>query len=152
MKRTSLGGEACAIARSLDILGDWWTLLIVRDALGGLRRFGEFQRSLGAAKNILTTRLKALVAEGILELAPVSPSSAYQEYVLTDKGRDLVPVLIALGQWSGKHVFAADETPFVPVDEQNRKALKPLVIEASDGRVLAPAQVHFDSGLAKSKE
>lgn len=152
MKRKSLDGEPCAIARSLDILGDWWTLLIVRDALGGLRRFGEFQRSLGAAKNILTTRLRALVAEGILEMAPVSASSAYQEYLLTEKGRDLVQVLIALGQWSGKHVFKAEETPFVPVDEQSRQALRPLVIEAADGRVLRPDEVHFDSGLASFKE
>lgn len=152
MKRTSLEGEQCAVARSLDILGDWWTLLIVRDALGGLRRFGEFQRSLGAAKNILTTRLKALVAQGILETAPVSEGSAYQEYLLTKKGRDLVPVLIALGQWSSDHVFKPGETAFVPLDGKNMKPLKPLVIQASDGRVLTLEEVHFDSGLGKPVE
>lgn len=152
MKRTSLEGEQCAVARSLDILGDWWTLLIVRDALGGLRRFGEFQRSLGAAKNILTTRLKALVAQGILETAPVSEGSAYQEYLLTEKGRDLVPVLIALGQWSSDHVFKPGETALVPLDGKNLKPLKPLVIQASDGRVLSLQEVHFDSGLSKPAE
>lgn len=149
MKRTSLEGEQCAVARSLDILGDWWTLLIVRDALGGLRRFGEFQRSLGAAKNILATRLKGLVAQGILETAPVSEGSAYQEYLLTNKGRDLVPVLIALGQWSSDHVFKPGETALVPLDEKDRKPLKPLVIQASDGRVLTLKEVHFDSGLSQ---
>ena len=70
MKRKSLEGSLCAIARSLDLIGDWWSLLIVRDALAGIRRFVDFQRSLGAPKNILTARLKTLVAQGILELAP----------------------------------------------------------------------------------
>lgn len=152
MKRTSLEGEQCAVARSLDIIGDWWTLLIVRDALGGLRRFGEFQRSLGAAKNILTTRLRGLVAEGILETAPASDGSAYQEYLLTQKGRDLVPVLIALGQWSSDHVFKPGETALVPVDAADRKPLKPLLIQASDGRVLTSAEVHFSSGLGDPAE
>lgn len=147
MKRTSLEGEQCAVARSLDILGDWWTLLIVRDALGGLRRFGEFQRSLGAAKNILTTRLKTLVAQGILETAPASDGSAYQEYLLTQKGRDLVPVLIALGQWSSDHVFKPGEVALVPLDAANMQPLKPLLIQAGDGRLLSPSEVHFNSGL-----
>lgn len=150
MKRTSLQGEQCAVARSLDIIGDWWTLLIVRDALGGLRRFGEFQRSLGAAKNILSTRLRGLVAEGILETAPASDGSAYNEYLLTEKGRALVPVLIALGQWSSVHVFKPNETAFVPLDAQNREPLKPLLIQASDGRMLSHAEVYFDSGLSAS--
>lgn len=151
MKRTSLESEHCAVARSLDILGDWWTLLIVRDALSGLRRFGEFQRSLGAAKNILTTRLRTLVAQGILETAPVE-GSAYQEYLLTQKGRDLVPVLIALGQWSSAHVFKPDEISFVPVDEKHRQPLKPLQIQDSSGRVLQLDEVHFDSALSIQAE
>lgn len=151
MKRTSLQGEPCAVARSLDIIGDWWTLLIVRDALGGLRRFGQFQRSLGAAKNILSTRLRTLVAEGILETAPASDGSAYQEYLLTDKGRALVPVLIALGQWSCAHVFKPGETALVPLDALQRQPLKPLIIEAADGRVLSLADVHFDSGFGPAE-
>jgi DNA-binding HxlR family transcriptional regulator len=151
VKRTSLENEHCAVARSLDILGDWWTLLIVRDALSGLRRFGEFQRSLGAAKNILTTRLRTLVAQGILETAPVE-GSAYQEYLLTKKGRDLVPVLIALGQWSSAHVFKSDEICFVPVDEEHRQPLKPLVIQDSGGRVLKLDEVHFDTALSKQAQ
>src|SRR5262249_53577633 len=87
MRRTSLAHAECPIARALDAIGDWWSLLIIRDALLGLRRFGEFQRSLGLAKNILTVRLRALVDRGILEMAPASDGSAYQEYVLTPKGR-----------------------------------------------------------------
>ena len=72
VKRTSLADADCPIARALDVIGDWWSLLIVRDALLGRRRFGEFQKSLGLAKNILTTRLRTLVDRGLLELAPAS--------------------------------------------------------------------------------
>lgn len=148
MKRTSLECESCAVARSLDVIGDWWTLLIIRDALGGLRRFGEFQRSLGAAKNILAARLKALVAQGLLEVGPASDGSAYQEYLLTEKGRALVPVLVALGQWGSAHVFKEGETSLVPLDVKTRQPLAAIQLQASDGRTLAPAEVHFDSGLS----
>lgn len=99
MKRTRLEDSTCPVARSLDIIGDWWSLLIVRDALHGLKRFGEFQKSLGIAKNMLATRLKLLVEEGILILQPASDGSAWQEYVLTEKGRALETVLVALYQW-----------------------------------------------------
>lgn len=147
MKRTSMEGEACAVARSLDVIGDWWTLLIVRDALAGLRRFGEFQRSLGAAKNILTTRLRALVAEGILKTAPASDGSAYQEYLLTDKGRALVPVLVALGQWSSEHVFQPGERCITPVDAARHQPLQVLRPRSLDGRPLADSEVVFPTGL-----
>lgn len=102
MKRTRLEESTCPVARSLDIIGDWWSLLIVRDALRGIKRFGEFQKSLGIAKNMLTTRLKLLVDEGILRLQPASDGSAWQEYVLTDKGRALQTVLVALSQWGNE--------------------------------------------------
>lgn len=151
MKRTSMEGTVCSVARSLDIIGDWWTLLIVRDALAGLRRFGEFQRSLGAAKNILTTRLRSLVAQGILETAPASDGSAYLEYRLTDKGRALVPVLIALSQWSSAYVFDTEELRITPVDKQQRMPIKPLDIESADGRKLSIDEVQFTSGLGKRK-
>src|SRR3954451_18290079 len=109
VKRTSLEGDGCPIARSLDAIGDWWSLLIIRDALLGARRFGEFQKSLGLAKNILTVRLRALVERGILKTAPASDGSAYQEYVLTPKGRGVFPVLVALRQWSEEFSFASGE-------------------------------------------
>ena len=87
VKRTSFEGDACPIARSLEAIGDWWSLLIIREALFGLRRFGEFQSKLGMAKNILSARLRALVDHGILTTAPASDGSPYEEYVLTPKGR-----------------------------------------------------------------
>ena len=100
MKRKSLEKADCPIARSLDAIGDWWSLLIIRDAFLGIRRFSEFQKNIGLAKNILTVRLRALVDHGILTTAPASDGSAYQEYVLTPKGRGLFPILVALRQWS----------------------------------------------------
>src|SRR5229473_3987317 len=87
VKRTSFENAECPIARSLDSLGDWWALLIIRDALLGKRRFSEFQKSLGLAKNILTVRLRAMVDHGILKTAPASDGSVYQEYLPTPKGR-----------------------------------------------------------------
>src|SRR5579862_5645290 len=89
VKRTSFEGDACPIARSLDVIGDWWSLLIVRDALKGTTRFSDFQKTLGVSKNILTRRLRTLVEQGVLELTPATDGSAYQEYRLTEKGRGL---------------------------------------------------------------
>ena len=82
-----LKDEPCPVARCVNLIGDRWSLLIVRDAFDGMRRFGDFQRSLGVARNILSDRLKKLVDAGVLELQDASDGTAYQEYVLTNKGR-----------------------------------------------------------------
>jgi DNA-binding HxlR family transcriptional regulator len=136
MKRKSLQANLCAIARSLDLIGDWWSLLIVRDAAAGIGRFSEFQRSLEIPKNILSTRLKSLVERGILQIVPASDGSAYQEYALTDKGQALLPVLVALGQWGAEHLFESTEQSSVPVDLKDRQPLQKLEIKSVDGRVL----------------
>ena len=143
MKRNSLEHDVCAIARALDVVGDWWSLLIIRDAVGGLRRFGEFQKHLGAPKNILAMRLKALVQCGILELAPASDGSAYHEYLLTNKGRALLPTLVALAQWGGDFLFEKEEECNLPVDLARSKPLKKLKLVARDGRELAPTDIGF---------
>jgi len=136
VKRTSLAHAECPIARSLDAIGDWWSLLIMRDALLGRRRFGEFQKSLGLAKNILTVRLRALVERGILELSPASDGSAYQEYVPTTKGRGIFPVLVALRQWSEAFDEAPDEIATLLVDREKGRPVKKLELHAADGRLL----------------
>jgi len=141
VKRTRLEESTCPVARSLDIIGDWWSLLIVRDALRGIKRFGEFQKSLGIAKNMLTTRLKLLVDEGILRLQPASDGSAWQEYVLTDKGRALQTVLVALSQWGNEFLFAENECGTVLVDNEQRKPLRKLLLIADDGRELTPEEI-----------
>ena len=145
MRRTCLKGDACAIARTLDIIGDWWSLLIVRDAIAGRRRFGEFQRHLGMAKNILAARLKSLVEQDIMRAEPASDGSAYQEYVLTEKGKSLLPVLIALGQWGAQYTFASDERPPGAVDRKEHKPLRGIELKAEDGRTL-----QFDDVLLPS--
>lgn len=89
--RKPMNDEPCPVARGVDLIGDRWSLLIVRDAFDGMRRFGDFQRSLGMARNILADRLRKLVEAGVLEMQGASDGSAYQEYVLTDRGRACFP-------------------------------------------------------------
>jgi DNA-binding HxlR family transcriptional regulator len=136
VKRTSLEKAECPIARALDSIGDWWSLLIIRDAFLGIRRFSEFQKNIGVAKNILTVRLRALVEDGILEMAPASDGSAYQEYVLTPKGRGVFPVLVALGQWSEEFSFSPGGCATQLVDRSTGRPVRKLELRAQDGRVL----------------
>ena len=136
MKRTRLENTPCPTARALDLIGDWWTLLIVRDAMRGMTRFSEFQRSRGAAKNILSTRLKTLVAEGILKVEPAADGSAYQDYVLTEKGLALQPILVALGQWGSEYLFEEGEACTRLIDTQSRQPLRKIELQAQDGRIL----------------
>src|SRR5690242_6457291 len=118
MKRKSLGAAACPVARSLDTIGEWWSLLIVRDAVLGRRRFGEFQKSLGLAKNILAARLKKLVACGVFRTVPAADGSPYQEYALTEKGRELGMVLAAFRVWGYRWLYGeADPTARAIVDK-----------------------------------
>jgi len=111
VRRTSQSTSACPVARALDSVGDWWTLLILQSAFDGVSRFGEFQRSLGVAKNILSARLAKLIERGIFERAPASDGSAHREYILTQKGRARFPVLVAIRQWGEHFLFAPRRTP-----------------------------------------
>jgi DNA-binding HxlR family transcriptional regulator len=138
MKRTSLGKADCPVARALDAIGDWWSLLIVRDALDGIRRFGDFQKSLGIAKGILTARLRKLVDLGVLEIVPASDGSAYQEYALTKKGRDLFYVVVSLRQWGEAHLYARGEAHSVLLDRDG-KPVGQLLLPSGAGRALKPA-------------
>src|ERR1700748_2091294 len=133
MKRTRFDSDICAIARTLDVIGDWWSVLIIRDALGGLRRFSDFQQKLGASKNVLTTRLKELVAAGILKIGPASDGTAYREYLPTEKAQALLPVIVALAQWGSEHLFEKGEICSVPVDAAKRRPLAPIKLQARDG-------------------
>ena len=143
MRRKSFETAACPVARSLDAVGDWWSLLIIRDAFHGTTRFGEFQRSLGLARNILAARLKALVAHGIMETVPAADGSAWRDYVLTTKGRGLMPLLVALGQWGDEHLFGPGEEKSVSVDADQGRPLPKLEVRAEDGRVLGFGDVRI---------
>ena len=137
VKRTRFDDESCPVARSVDAVGDWWSLLIVRDAFDGSRRFGDFQRSLGVAKNILSARLRALVENGILATVP---AGARHEYVLTPKGEALFPVIVALRQWGEAFAFAPGEEHSKLLDRRDHEPLKPLEVHAADGRLVTPAE------------
>jgi len=114
-------------------------MLIVRDAFDGVRRFGDFQRSLGMARNILTDRLQKLVAAGVLETQAASDGTAYQEYVLTARGERLFPVVVALRQWGERNLFDTGERHSVLVDKRTGKPLGPMVPLARDGTTIAPS-------------
>ncbi|MGW6282236.1 winged helix-turn-helix transcriptional regulator [Kribbella sp. NPDC055071] len=132
VKRTRFDDESCPVARSVDVVGDWWSLLIVRDAFDGSRRFGEFQRSLGVAKNILSSRLKSLVDHGILEHTD-------PDYVLTAKGEALFPVVVALRQWGEAFSFEPGEPHSELLDRRDSLPLRRLEVHAADGRTVGPA-------------
>lgn len=138
VRRTRFDDSECPVARSVDAIGDWWSLLIVRDAFDGSRRFGEFQRGLGVAKNILSARLRALVAGGILDSVPASDGGAHHEYMLTDKGRDLFPVIVALRQWGEARFFEPGEPHSELTDRRHGLPLRTLEVRAHDGRPLTP--------------
>lgn len=135
-KRKSLRSDPCPVARALDVIGERWALLIVRDAFDGMRRFGEFQKSLGVARNILADRLQALVEEGIFTVAPASDGSAYQEYVLTSKGLSLFPVVVGLRQWGEAQLFDRGEAHSTLLEKDSGAALPAMQVISKDGRVL----------------
>lgn len=132
----------CPVARSLDVIGDRWSLLIIRDAFDNLRRFSEFQKSLGVARNILTSRLKALVEVGVFEVRPASDGTAYKEYVLTEKGLEIFPIVVSLRQWGERFLFAVHETRSVLLDNASGQPLMPIAVRARDGQALGPTDCH----------
>lgn len=130
---TKLAESSCPIARTVDIVGDRWSLLIIRDAFDGIRRFSQFQRNLGIAKNILAARLRDLVDAGVLRVEPASDGSSYQEYVLTDIGEDLFDLLVSLRQWGTDHAFASGEPHAVLVDATTGKPVPRLTYTTPTG-------------------
>lgn len=144
-KRTDLGKSGCGIARTLDVVGDWWSLLIVREAFKGRRRFSEFQKNLGLARNILSTRLRKLVDEGIFTIEPDPGSAQSRLYVLTPKGQQLGVILIALWQWGEQNCFMPGELKYQIVDDLNRQPLAKLQLMARDGRILEPQDFRVEA-------
>jgi DNA-binding HxlR family transcriptional regulator len=138
VKRKSHRKARCPVARPLDAIGDWWSLLIVRDAFEGLKRFGEFQQSLGLAKNILSSRLKRLVEHGIFDVVPVTDGRPHNEYVLTVKGRGLFPLLVALRQWGEDFFFDPKEPHVMLVDNNSGLPVRRVVVHSHDGQIVGP--------------
>ena len=139
--------DYCMIARAMDVLGEQWTMLIVRDAFFGVRNFDDFQRNLGIARNVLATRLAKLVDEGVLTRSPNASDRRKVEYRLTQKGRDLFPLVIALSQWGARHLRRPDEAPpFGIVDRATGAPLAPLEVRSSDGHALSPGDTAIVPG------
>ena len=142
MENASPQNSECPVARTLDVIGDRWSLMIIRDAFDDIRRFSEFQKSLGVAKNILASRLKALVEVGVFDVRPASDGSAYKEYVLTDKGREIFPVVVSLRQWGERFLFEPGETRSVLLDNTSGQALMQMDVRSSSGQKLGPSDCH----------
>jgi DNA-binding HxlR family transcriptional regulator len=141
MQRKSFEDSICPVARSLDTIGEWWSLLIIRDAMLGVRRFNDFQRSLGLARNVLSARLKKLVANGILKTVPAEDGTPYHEYVLTEKGQSLLPVMVSLRQWGDRFLFSPEEPRSIVVDKKKKKPLRQMQVYSADGEACSPADL-----------
>ena len=144
MRWTEIGGLPCSVARALSVVGDRWTLLVLRDCFLGLRRFDEFQASLGLSSHLLSTRLAMLVDEDILERRPYSERPARHEYRLTAKGRDLYPVIGSLLRWGDRWMAGAEGPPFALVHEDCGHASDPTLSCSACGEPLEPRALRLE--------
>ncbi|SDW83815.1 winged helix-turn-helix transcriptional regulator [Marinobacter mobilis] len=137
MARKRFDDSNCSVARALNEVGDWWSLLIVLQAMYGTRRYVDFQQQLGIAKNILCDRLSRLVENDVLAKVDVGEHGSRYEYRLTDKGRDLFPVVIALRQWGDKWNPAPDQAALDLRDRASGRPISPMQVQDADGKPLA---------------
>ncbi|HEX7929473.1 MAG TPA: helix-turn-helix domain-containing protein [Sphingomicrobium sp.] len=124
------------MARAIDLVGEWGSLLILREAFGGATRFDVFQRRLGISRNLLTTRLKRLVDGGVLERRPVAAAARRHEYVLTAMGEDLFPMVVAMRQWGDRWLFTPETVPADMIDARDGAAIAPLEVRSVSGERL----------------
>jgi DNA-binding HxlR family transcriptional regulator len=147
MQRKSFDGMACPIARSLEHVGEWWSMLILRDAALGMTRFDEFQKSLGIAPNMLTRRLGGLVEAGLLERRRYSERPPRDDYVLTPRGQDFRPVLWAILAFGNRH-FAPEGESVVLVDVHTGRRADPVLVDRVSGQEMTPANFRPAPGPA----
>lgn len=146
MTRTSLQDFNCSLARTVDIIGDKWMLLIIRDAFYGVQSFSEFQERLGLAKTVLSSRLQTLVDEDILKKVQTRPDVERYIYKLTPRGRDLFPVVVSLVQWGDRWVFGTGNEPVSILDKEQKAPIQPMGVQARSGAFLQPRDVSFAPG------
>ena len=149
MQRKSFRAMPCPIARGLDRVGEWWSILILRDAFTGMTRFDEFRQSLGIAPGMLSRRLAALVAEGLLERRRYSDHPPREEYVLTPRGEDFRPVLVALLAWGNRH-FAPEGESVRIVDARGRPA-DPVMVDRATLRPIEAPEFRLFPGPAAGR-
>lgn len=152
MRRTSYDRMNCSIAAALDLVGEPWTLLILRDALYGVRRFDDFQSNLGIARNVLTARLKRLVEAGVFRRVAYRQRPMRYEYRLSDKGAALFPVIVGLKEWGDRFGAAAkDGKPMDLVERLTGQAVEPLLIDAATGKRLDLSSVRAVAGAGATE-
>jgi len=147
MQRKTFRNMVCPVARTLERVGEWWSMLILRDAFHGLTRFEQFQTSLEIAPNMLTRRLNALVEAGLLERRLYSERPPRHEYLLTEKGRDFWSVLVALTLYGNRH-FSEDGIVSRLVDAETGKPADPVLVDQKSGRVIDQSRYKFGPGPA----
>ena len=151
MQRKTFANMSCPIARSLDRVGEWWSILILRDALRGTTRFDDFQESLGIAPNMLARRLKALVASGLLERRQYEQRPPRYEYVPTQRGRDFQPVLWAMLAWGNQH-FAPEGASVQLVSRKTGALADPVLVDRVTGEPITPETHRVAPGPAASDQ
>lgn len=137
MQRKVWADANCPMARAVDLIGEWGSLLILREAFGGVRRFDDFQQRLEMSRNLLTVRLKKLVAGGVLARQPIEENGRRHEYVLTPMGEDLATTIVALRQWGDRWLFAPNPHPADMVDAVDGTRIAPLQVRSSKGRLVS---------------
>ncbi|MEU4955303.1 winged helix-turn-helix transcriptional regulator [Streptomyces lavendulae] len=146
--RIRLEDRECPLSTTVEHVGEWWTLLILHDAFDGYTRFDQFQENLGISSSMLTTRLKTLVTDGLLERRPYRTNPVRHEYVLTDLGRSLRPVIVALAAW-GNSRLEPHERSMILVDAESGVEVEPVVVDAGTGRRLDDSRAYvFAAGPA----
>lgn len=146
MRWNEIKHEPCSIARSLSIVGDRWTLLILRNAFLGTRRFDDFQMQLGVTRHLLTDRLKLLVAEEIFKKVPYQTQPTRYEYKLTEKGFELYPVLMSLIKWGNKWTTDEQGIPLEHINRETGKLIQPLLIDENTGKAIDARDVELKIG------
>ncbi|MDG5498414.1 helix-turn-helix domain-containing protein [Marinobacter sp. BGYM27] len=146
MRWEELDQQPCSVARALSVVGDRWTLLVLRDCFLGVRRFDAFEKRLGITRHVLTDRLKKLVHEGVLYKAPYQDKPRREEYRLTDKGLDLHPVLMALVSWGDHHMADDRGAPIVRIHKGCGEVMRPVMVCSECGEPVSAREVKVEPG------
>ncbi len=152
MSRKRFADMNCSVAQALEVLGDWWTLLVIREAFFGTRRFGDFRAHLGIAKNILSDRLAHLVDHEILRKVDIGQQGQRFEYHLTEKGEGLLTVLTALREWSDEWIYGEGNEPTILRDRRTRRRVPLLRVRDAEGRPLTRRDIRMGAGPGASRE
>ncbi len=152
MSRNKFNDLNCSLSDSLNLIGEWWTILILRESFFGTRRFEDFQQQLGIARNILTARLSTLCESGILERVPVKQGAKRHEYQLTTMGRDLLTIVIALTQWGDRWLRKDQGVPVTFIERNNGEEIPKVCVRAKDGRELKTRDIAMLPGSGASED